>query len=597
MVGHETIIENGIERPIAPGDILVLVRKRDAFVNALTRALKRRDNIPVAGADRLRLTGHIAVQDLLALGRFVLLPGDDLSLAAILKSPLFDLSEDDLFELAALRQGSGSIWTRLQQLADSGEAKWRSTATRLDQCISLSRALSVHDFYARILSAQGGRRAFLARLGSEVSDILDEFLNFALAFETSGLPGLQSFVSALELESPEVKREQDKERNEVRIMTVHASKGLEAPVVFLVDGGSKAFNHTHLSKFRMMQTNAGGAPVPVWVPVKALGNSLTAADTERVKRLAEEEYRRLLYVAMTRAADRLIVCGYCGKQEPNDVWHQMISEALRLEDRRCTEAQFTGPEGEWSGLKWRLPPSGRTFESHRQSEERRLADPLPDALLRPLPAIAALPRPLSPSGAGTIIDDDESDLVVTSALFGEKETNGIALQKGKLTHRMLQLLPAFPVDERKAAARRYAERAARFWPLREREKLVNAVMSVLCHPDLTDVFSSHGQAEISVMGTFLLNNEERAVSGRIDRLAVTKDRVILLDYKTNRTPPENLDAVPISHRAQLAIYREILKPLYPGKEFECLLVYTETGSVITIPPVRLSQTLAELKTS
>ena len=597
MVGHETIIENGIERPIAPGDILVLVRKRDAFVNALTRALKRRDNIPVAGADRLRLTGHIAIQDLLALGRFVLLPGDDLSLAAILKSPLCDLDEDDLFELAALRQGSGSIWTRLQQLADSGEAKWRSTATRLAQCISLSRVLPVHDFYARILGAQGGRRAFLARLGTEVSDILDEFLNFALAFETSGLPGLQSFVSALELESPEVKREQDKERNEVRIMTVHASKGLEAPVVFLVDGGSKAFNHTHLSKFRMTETNAGEAPAPVWIPVKALGNSLTAADTERVKRLAEEEYRRLLYVAMTRAADRLIVCGYRGKQEPHDVWHQMISQALRLEDGRCTEAQFTGPEGEWSGLRWRLPPSGRTFESHRQSEERPLADPLPDALLRPLPAVAVLPRPLSPSGAGTIVDDDESSLVVTSALFGDKETNGIALQKGKLTHRMLQLLPAFPTDEREAAARRYAERAARFWPIREREKLVNTVMSVLCHPDLTEVFSSHGQAEISVMGTFLLNNEERAVSGRIDRLAVTEDRVILLDYKTNRTPPENLDAVPLSHRAQLAIYREILKPLYPGKKFECLLVYTETGSVITIPPVRLSQTLAELKTS
>jgi len=596
MVGHETIIENGIERPIAPGDILILVRKRDAFVNALTRALKRRDNIPVAGADRLRLTGHIAVQDLLALGRFVLLPGDDLSLAAILKSPLFNLGEEDLFELAGLREGSSSIWTRLQRLADSGEAKWRSAATRLTQCISLSRVLPVHDFYARILGAQGGRRAFLARLGTEVSDILDEFLNFALAFETSGLPGLQSFVSALELESPEVKREQDKERNEVRVMTVHASKGLEAPVVFLVDGGSKAFNHTHLSKFRMMETNTGGAPVPVWIPVKGLGNSLTAADTERVKRLAEEEYRRLLYVAMTRAADRLIVCGYRGKQEPNNVWHRMISEALRLEDALCTHAQFTGPEGEWSGLKWRLPPSGRTFESHRQTEERRLADPLPDALLRPLPPTPALPRPLSPSGAGIIIDD-ESELVVTSALFGKKETNGIALQKGKLTHRMLQLLPAFPAHEREPAARRYAERAARFWPPQEREKLVNTVMGVLCHPDLTEVFSSHGQAEISVMGTFFLNNEERTVSGRIDRLAATEERVILLDYKTNRTPPENLDAVPLSHRAQLAIYREILKPLYPGKEFECLLVYTETGSVIAIPPVRLSQTLAELKTS
>ncbi len=89
MIGRETIIEKGVERAVEPGDILVLVRKRHAFVNALTRELKRRKNIPVAGADRLRLTDHIAVQDLLALGHFVVLPEDDLSLAALLKSPLF----------------------------------------------------------------------------------------------------------------------------------------------------------------------------------------------------------------------------------------------------------------------------------------------------------------------------------------------------------------------------------------------------------------------------------------------------------------------------------------------------------------------------
>ena len=105
-----------------------------------------------------------------------------------------------------------------------------------------SRTLPVHDFYARVLGVYGGRRAYLARLGTEVSDILDEFLSFALAFETAGMPGLQAFVSTLETEAPEVKREQDKDRDEVRIMTVHASKGLEAPIVFLVDGGGKAFN-------------------------------------------------------------------------------------------------------------------------------------------------------------------------------------------------------------------------------------------------------------------------------------------------------------------------------------------------------------------
>ena len=138
-------------------------------------------------------------------------------------------------------------------------------------------------FYARVLGSFGGRRQFLARLGTEVSDILDEFLTFALDHETSGLPGLQSFISTLELEAPTVKREQDKDRNEVRIMTVHASKGLEAPIVFLVDGGGKAFTHTHLPKLRLIETGKNEIPLPVWVPVSALANSLTEADTDRLQ--------------------------------------------------------------------------------------------------------------------------------------------------------------------------------------------------------------------------------------------------------------------------------------------------------------------------
>ncbi|NKN39170.1 double-strand break repair helicase AddA [Agrobacterium sp. a22-2] len=597
MIGKETIIEKDVERPIEAGDILILVRKRGAFVNALTRALKRRDNIPVAGADRLKLTGHIAVQDLLALGRFVLLPADDLSLAAILKSPLFDLTEDHVFTVCALREKHESVWQALQRLAHADESPWQTVLARLSSYISLSRRLPPHDFYAHVLGSLGGRRAFLARLGSEVSDILDEFLNFALAYETSGLPGLQSFVTVLEQEAPEVKREQDKERSEVRVMTVHASKGLEAPIVFLVDDGAKAFNHTHLAKFRMIPMDPDRPPVPIWTPVKGLDNSVTSADTARVKRLAEEEYRRLLYVGMTRAADRLIVCGYRGKQQQPDVWHSMITGALALDADRCKPVRFSGPDGDWGGLSWQLPPSGRTFEARKESEKTGVSEPLPEALSRPAPQQTRLPRPLSPSGAGTVIDDDAGDLLVSSPLFGEKQNAGLALQKGRLVHRMLQVLPAFSKAERFEAAERYVGRAARFWPAADRARLLDDVMAVLDHPQLQEVFSAHGQAEVSVMGTFLLNGEERTVSGRIDRLAVTADRVILLDYKTNRMPPKSLAELPFAHRAQLAIYREILGPLYPGKVFDCLLVYTEDARVLSVPEADLARSLAELKTT
>ncbi|GEO86572.1 MULTISPECIES: double-strand break repair helicase AddA [Alphaproteobacteria] len=597
LIGKETIVEKGKRRPIRAGDILVLVRKRDSFVNALTRALKRRNNIPVAGADRLKLTSHIAVQDLLALGRFVLLPADDLSLAALLKSPLFNHSEEDLFELAANRPANCGLWDHMRAAAEDAPHQWRETVSQLDAFFRLSQGLPVHDFYARVLGVHGGRRAYLARLGSEVSDILDEFLSFALAFETAGLPGLQAFVSTLETEAPEVKREQDKDRDEVRIMTVHASKGLEAPIVFLVDGGGKPFNHSHLAKFRLIEARDDLPQLPVWVPNKTLANSLVEADVERRRQMAEEEYRRLLYVAMTRAADRLIICGYRGVREPGEIWHQMIADALRAKADTCREVEYSSPDGTWEGLAWRLADPARDFDSEAERSAETRDDVLPDALLTPLPATPGLPRPLSPSGAGAIIIDEADDALVTSPLFAERESAGIALQKGRLVHRMLQMLPLIAAPEREAAARRYAARAARFWPAAEREKLVQTIMAVLEHPDLEAIFSDDGQAEVSVMGSFLLNGEERAVSGRIDRMAVVDERVMLVDYKTNRSSPRSPADAPLSHRAQLAIYREILRPLYPDRQFDCLLVYTEAGTVLSLDEDTLSQSLAALKAS
>ncbi|KQV20265.1 ATP-dependent DNA helicase [Rhizobium sp. Root1203] len=596
LVGKETIVEKGKERLIEAGDILVLVRKRDAFVNALTRALKRRDNIPVAGADRLRLTSHIAVQDLVALGRFLLLPEDDLSLAALMKSPLLDLTEDDIFTVAALRGEGESVWTHMQKFAADGNPRLGAAVGRLTLFLEEQRVLPVHDFYARLLGSHGGRRQFLARLGTEVSDILDEFLTFTLDHENSELPGLQSFISTLELEAPEVKREQDKGRNEVRIMTVHASKGLEAPIVFLVDGGSKAFTHTHMPKLRLLEQRKDEPPMPVWVPLGDLGNSLTQADATRIQLLAEEEYRRLLYVAMTRAADRLVVCGYRGVRANTDTWHAMISAAMTDSHPHVAAATFSGPDGTWSGIRWRVPRIDRHFEHHQSAEPAATRDVLPFDLGKPLPPQRHLPRPLSPSGAGTIIDEEADDLLVVSPLFGNSGKADRSLQKGRLLHRMMQMLPEIALGERAEAAVRYTERAVRFWPASERRKLVDSVLKLLAEPELEEVFATHAQAEVSIMGTLSLAGREYAVSGRVDRLAVLPDRVVILDYKTNRVPPQTAEGIPFAHRAQLAIYRDILSPLYPGKRVDCVLVYTENGSVHTLAPAALASALAQLET-
>ncbi|MBR0557630.1 double-strand break repair helicase AddA [Ciceribacter sp. L1K23] len=596
MIRQGKIVDDGVERAIRAGDILVLVRKRDSFVGALTRELKRRGNIPVAGADRLKLTTHIAIQDLLALGRFVLLPSDDLSLASLLKSPLFNLTETELYEAAAFRPEGYSLWQRILTLAETdADSVWHRITSELLQLVERSRRSSVHGFYAHVLGAFGGRRKFLGRLGSEAADVLDEFTNLTLDHESGGMPGLQAFVAALETEAPEIKREQDSSRDEVRIMTVHASKGLEAPVVFLVDGGGRPFNSNHLPRFRFATTEHGKT-VPIWVPTKNLETCVSQFDRDRIRQLAEDEYRRLLYVGMTRAADRLVICGYCGKQRPSDIWHDMVSTALRAEPRFCREERFTTAGDQWDGIVWELPEQAARIEGHEPPPARLEQYELPPALLTPLPPPSQLPRPLSPSGVGFFVEDAPSDAIIGSRLFAPKQEGDRALQKGRLVHRLLQVLPDVPEQDRMAAAERYISRAARFWTTVQRLQLFQQIAQLIQHPDMRKIMSSYGQAEVSIMGTLMIAGDDRAVSGRIDRLAVVEGRVILIDYKTNRIPPRDLSHVPFPHRAQLAIYRELLKPIYPGHVIDGLLIYTEEAKLLELPPELLDSTLAELNT-
>jgi ATP-dependent helicase/nuclease subunit A len=595
-IGRETVTEKGVTRPMEAGDVIVLVRKRDAFVNALTRTLKQRHNLPVAGADRLVLTKHIAVQDLMALGRFAVLPEDDLSLAALLKSPLFGAREETIFELAARREPGQSLWSRLQAAAET-DAAIKPVVGRLESVLRDAPGQSVHDFYARVLGAAGGRRAFLARLGAEAGEIIDEFLTFALDQEDNGLPGLQAFVSTLELEAPTVKREQDKARGDIRIMTVHAAKGLEAPVVFLVDGGAKPFSHSHMPQLRFLASPSLPGGLPAWLPLKELANGLTEADAERIKAGAEEEYRRLLYVAMTRAADRLVVCGYRGRQENKDTWHTMVAAALASDVERCVETTFSTAGESWQGLAWREAGASMPGDVRSAAAGEREHAALPDALGRPLPPQKSLPRPLSPSGAAAVIETDAADLLVPSALFGRKGGTpgaGLALERGRILHRFLQVLPSFPALERPAAARRYLDRAASGWPEHARHALVDAALALIDDDDLAAIFSPAARAEVSIMGTLSLGSRDYAVSGRVDRMVVTETTVEIVDFKTNRVPPPSPQDIPFEHRAQLAIYRAILAPLYPGHHIRCGLIYTETAKTYWLDPGVMEASLVEL---
>src|SRR5205823_7561004 len=250
------------------------------------------------------------------------------ALAVALKSPLFNVTEQELFTLA--RDRKGSLRDALTGHAIES-SKFKETLTRLELCERRFRTETPFAFYAWLLGGDGGRARILRRLGHEANDALDEFLELALGYERKAPASLQGFMAWLRAADTEVKRDMEISRDEVRVMTVHGAKGLEAPVVFLVDTTSSPSDTQRLKLIHLPTGNAAPHPpaVVVWAGKKADDSAAVAAARTAMLEETEDEYRRLLYVAMTRAADRLIVGG-CMPGNMNKIrpfcWYDLIAK-------------------------------------------------------------------------------------------------------------------------------------------------------------------------------------------------------------------------------------------------------------------------------
>ncbi|GBD43594.1 ATP-dependent helicase/nuclease subunit A [bacterium HR40] len=556
LQGGEILESRG--RPIAPGDIMVLVRRRGTIQERIVRGLEAA-GVPVAGIDRLTLAEHLAVADLLALGRVMLLPEDDYSLACLLKSPLVGLDEEQLFELAHGR-GQTSLMERLRARGrrDAPDGPFAQALRRLEEWLRRADFMPPFEFYGWVLGADGGRRRLLERLGPEAEEPIEAFLGQTLAYEEGHPASLRGFLHWFELASGELQRDPGRSPDAVQVLTVHGAKGLEAPIVFLADAGP----HAEPRRERLLWASLGGngERLPFWRLAERERPEKLAAACQAERIADTEEDLRLLYVALTRAADRLYITGWKPRREISGVcWHEHVRRALKdlaeVERWPC----HLGPG--FRGEILRLRCGAATL---RPTEEPAVQPPpgtaRPPWLHRPAPVESARLSSIAPSARAP-------EEPPRTPPRGTEERRLFA--RGAALHRLFELLPRVAAEEREGTALRLLKLLLPEADARSHLSLWQEVERVLTLPELEAAFAPEARAEQPLCGEI----DGVPVVGQVDRFVVRDDEVLLVDFKSHLDPPDR-QAIPPAYRRQLELYGQLLKRLYPGRRIRAALVWT-----------------------
>ncbi|MEE2946347.1 MAG: double-strand break repair helicase AddA [Pseudomonadota bacterium] len=548
--------ESGIfsQRPVRAGDFLILVQRRSDLFQEIIRACKVA-KLPIAGADRLKVGAEMAVKDLEALLKFLGTPEDSLSLATVLRSPLLGWSEQQLFDLAH-RRTTPFLW---QALRDRGD-EFPEAMAFLSDLMGKTDFLRPYDLIERILTRHFGRQKLLARLGNEAEDGINALLSQALAYERSAVPSLTGFLVWMETDDLEIKRQMDSASDQIRVMTVHGSKGLEAPIVIMPDTGKRLIRMTdqivHQDGVALWNTSGAGAP-----------DAVRAARDAKIASQRHERMR-LLYVAMTRAEKWLIVAAAGDLEKSGDTWYQTVEAGMTHVG--ATAFGFADGQGlRYEHGDWNGPVQNAPAASDAQKPT------LPDLYKAPAPAVTQRAEALSPS-----------DLGGAKALPGDTGLEEEAAKKrGRQIHLLLEHLANEPEQRWSELAPRILRNAGEGdagW-----QDLLEEAARVLKASDLKDLFSENSLAEVSL--TADLGNQK--LHGTIDRLIVEDDRVIAVDFKTNAVVPESVSQTPEGLLRQMGAYAHALEQIYKNKDIECALLWTKTAQLMPLPRTLITKAL------
>ena len=548
VVNHEILPSRG--RPVQYSDFLVLVQRRNAFVEELVRACKS-EGVEIAGVDKIKLLEQMAVKDLIAVGKFLLLPTDDLTLAEILKSPLWGLDDDDLMKLC-IGRGQASLWTRL-----GDEPAYEQVYQALQNLLNMADFVRPFELYSYILNTMEGRKKFVERMGEEVCDGLDEFVNLTIAFEQDHIPSLQLFIDWVASDEVEIKREQEQGTiNAVRIMTVHGSKGLQAPIVVLPDS------------VRVPKEKKEAAMLwdeMMFFPLSSSDyDDVCTRINEKANQKALQEYRRLLYVALTRAEDRLCICGYKGKSAvKSDAWYDIcqrnLQDVLTPDDAGCLILNT---------------PQMRKVESDKQPENNSVNN-IPVKMEAWMKVCPVSESPLQKPYAPSKIDEEEEEPALLSPIEKVSERR---YYRGRVIHKLLQFLPDVHTHDLSAIILNFLDKNAPDFSDKEKQRIVEEVSLLLKNESFAKVFGANSKAEVPLMGEV----DGKIIAGQIDRLVVCENEVLIIDFKTNRPAAQKLSDVPLAYLKQLRAYQQLCAKIYPDKVIKAFILWTDTAKLMPI---------------
>ncbi len=541
------------DRHIEPRDIVILVRQRNVLVDYIISELKKA-NVPVVGRDYFRIMDYIAVQDLIALAEFLLLQANDLALANALKSPLFNFTEDDLFNIAYDRK-EHSLWERIQDYSVV-------IYSELNYLINLSRIESPLALFTHILRT--GKKKFAARLGLECFEVLDEFMNLVLQFEN---PSLQAFVQWIKENNPEIKNDMQSERNAVRIMTIHKSKGLQAPIVFLVDTNTVPRNSESII--------FDGTEVPFWC---GKNNNAYCDQVKREKKLEDyNEYLRLLYVALTRAEDEL----YILSKEPvqKGSWYDLITQYGEPYEKKqaylqpifkekvevlCVNANYPyiyKKRDYFDVPVISLPPNlSMSFQCLTLESSKKEGEPA-----------SATHSPVSFQHLMLESREKEAWIPVSATWMTNRGTGMTesgaetkdSYTRGLIIHSILQYMPKIEKERRKNWVRKYLDNIN---TSEDKDEIYSKILAF--NEKYGYLFDLEGKSEITLSG--IIDGEPVLV--RLDRLCITQDKAIIIDYKSHR----NVSVSLLNEiKKQMLTYKTLVQEIYPNKQVECVVIWVE----------------------